>query len=61
MEGDTISMQEIFVFHQTGLSPETGVEGYFAATGVRPEFQKRLQTFGIRLPDEYFDPGRRFS
>jgi pilus assembly protein CpaF len=61
MEGDTITMQEVFAFHQTGLSPDKGVEGYFAATGVRPAFQDRLNAFGIRLPDEFFDPSQRLS
>ncbi|MGE5472164.1 MAG: CpaF family protein [Bacteroidota bacterium] len=60
MEGDAITMHEIFNFRQTGLSPE-GVEGYFSASGVRPAFQERLQAFGIHLPDEYFDPNHRFS
>lgn len=61
MEGDMITMQEIFSFRQTGLSPEKGVEGYFSASGVRPMFQERLRAFGIRLPDEYFDPTRHYA
>lgn len=61
MEGDAIAMQEIFSFRQTGLSQESGIEGYFAASGVRPAFIERLNAFGIRLPEEFFDPSRRFS
>lgn len=61
MEGEAIAMQEIFSFRQTGLSQENGVEGYFAASGVRPAFIERLNAFGIRLPEEFFDPSRRFS
>jgi len=61
MEGETITTQDIFTFRQTGLNPDSGVEGYFAATGVRPAFQERLQAFGIRLPDDYFDPNRRLA
>ncbi|KAB2970780.1 MAG: CpaF family protein [Zoogloea sp.] len=61
MEGETISMQEVFGFRQTGLLQDGTVEGYFAASGVRPVFHERLRTFGIRLPDEFFDPNRRFS
>ena len=61
MEGEVISLQEIFSFKQTGLTAEGGVEGHFAASGVRPRFQERLQSFGIRLPDDYFDPSRRFA
>lgn len=61
MEGEAVTMHEIFSFRQTGLSAERGIEGYFSASGVRPNFQERLQAFGVRLPDEYFDPDRRFS
>jgi pilus assembly protein CpaF len=61
MEGDAITMQEIFSFRQTGLHQDQGIEGYFSATGVRPVFQERLRAFGIKLPDDYFDPQRRYS
>jgi pilus assembly protein CpaF len=61
MEGESITMHEIFNFRQTGLSADKGVEGYFSATGVRPVFLERLQAFGIRLADGYFDPNRRYS
>jgi len=61
MEGETVSMQEIFGFSQTGVTPEGTVQGYFAASGVRPRFVDRLKAFGRKLPDEYFDPKRRFS
>jgi len=61
MEGETITMQEIFTFKQTGISSTGAVEGHFCATGVRPRFVERMRAFGITLPDEYFDPSRRFS
>lgn len=61
MEGETITMQEIFTFRQTGLKPDGSVDGYFCATGVRPQFADRLRVFGSPLPDEFFDPTRRFS
>ncbi|AYH45639.1 CpaF family protein [Azoarcus sp. DN11] len=61
MEGDVITMQEIFAFRQTGISDKGAVEGYFTATGVRPHFADRLRSFGIRLPEEMFNPGRRFE
>ena len=60
MEGEVITMQEIFAFRQTGLSQEGKVEGYFAATGVRPKFADRLRTFGFALPDAMFDPSKRY-
>ena len=61
MEGDMITMQEIFTFRQQGISDSGAVQGQFAATGVRPHFAERLRSFGIRLPEEMFDPTRRFE
>ncbi|MEO7493434.1 MAG: CpaF family protein [Massilia sp.] len=60
MEGDIITMQEIFAFRQTGVGADGAVEGYFHATGVRPKFTERLRAFGIVLPDAMFDPSRHF-
>jgi len=61
MEGEVITLQEIFAYKQTGISMTGQVEGYFAATGVRPRFLERMRAFGITLPDDYFDPSRRFA
>ncbi len=61
MEGDVINMQEIYTFKRTGVSAEGKVTGYFCATGVRPKFCERLAAFGITLPDDLFDPSRRFD
>ncbi|BAL26421.1 CpaF family protein [Azoarcus sp. KH32C] len=61
MEGDMITMQEIFTFRQQGISDTGAVQGQFAATGVRPHFADRLRSFGIRLPEDMFDPTRRFE
>jgi len=61
MEGEVITMQEIFAFRQTGVGPDGKVEGHFQATGVRPHFMTRLQAFGIRVPDALFDPTRHLS
>jgi pilus assembly protein CpaF len=59
MEGDTMTMQEIFVFKQTGVAASGAVEGHFTATGVRPRFWDRLVTRGINLPETLFTPVRR--
>ena len=59
MEGETVSMQEIFAFRQTGVGTDGAVQGYFAATGVRPRFWDRLLTRGIALPETLFQPLRR--
>jgi len=61
MEGEVITMQEIFAFRQTGVGPEGQVEGYFHATGVRPKFAERLRAFGVPLPDSMFDPAKHYQ
>jgi pilus assembly protein CpaF len=61
MEGDVITMQEIFAYHQTGVDGDGRIAGHFQASGIRPRFAERLQVFGIHLPDRIFDPSRRYS
>jgi pilus assembly protein CpaF len=61
MEGEVITMQEIFAFRQTGLGPDGKVMGYFQASGVRPKFSDRLRAFGAVLPDATFDPSRQYQ
>lgn len=61
MEGDIINMQEIFTFKRTGVDENGLIKGYFCASGVRPKFCDRLAGFGIVLPDQMFDPARRFE
>jgi pilus assembly protein CpaF len=61
MEGDIISMQEIFRFEQTGVDPDGKVLGHFCATGVRPRFAERLKMFGAPVPEDTFDPDRIFT
>ncbi|NDZ15965.1 pilus assembly protein CpaF [Variovorax sp. WS11] len=61
MEGEIISMQEIFAYRQTGVGAEGQVEGYFHATGVRPKFTERLRSFGVALPDALFDPTKQYQ
>jgi len=55
MEGDIITMQEIFVFEKMGVSQEGKVVGRFRATGVRPKVSERLLAAGIRLPASMFE------
>jgi len=55
MEGDIITMQEIYRFEKTGLSPEGKVVGRFMATGVRPKVCERLRSSGIQLAADMFD------
>ena len=61
MEGEVITMQEIFAFKQTGVGTSGEVEGYFHATGVRPKFMDRLHAFGVQLSDDMFDPTRQYQ
>lgn len=61
MEGDVITMQEIFAYHQTGVDADGKIIGHFQASGIRPKFTERLRTFGIDLPDRMFDPTRHYS
>ncbi|WP_075794098.1 CpaF family protein [Massilia putida] len=61
MEGEIISMQEIFRFEQTGIDADGKVQGHFCATGVRPRFADRLRMFGAAVPDDTFDPDRVFT
>ncbi|MDO8905341.1 CpaF family protein [Hydrogenophaga sp.] len=56
MEGDVITMQEIYRFNQTGMAADGTVQGHFRATGVRPKFMDRLKSFGLSVPDATFDP-----
>ncbi len=61
MEGDVITMQEIFTYEKTGIDADGTVLGHFRATGIRPKFMQRLKTFGVPLHDEMFDPSRTYE
>ena len=54
MEGDTIVMQPIFKFEQTGIDDDGRATGHFMSTGVRPGFMDRLEAAGVRLPANLF-------
>ncbi len=56
MEGDVISMQEVFKFQRVGLTPENKIIGHFTATGVRSHFSERFRLWGYDLPPEIFEP-----
>src|SRR5580704_6711496 len=55
MEGDVVTLQDIFVFEKRGLNPDGRVVGRFAATGIRPKFYEKLLAAGIRLRADLFD------
>jgi pilus assembly protein CpaF len=56
MEGDVISMQEIFRYERLGLTPEGKIIGRFTATGVRSHFSDRFRQWGYDLPASIYDP-----
>jgi pilus assembly protein CpaF len=55
MEGDIVSMQDIFVFRKRGIRDNGEVLGEFVPTGIRPKFAEKLQVSGIHLPVAMFD------
>jgi pilus assembly protein CpaF len=57
MEGEVISMHDLFVFKQTGVDTDGNAQGYFQSTGIRPKCLDRLTAAGIHLSLELF--GRR--
>jgi pilus assembly protein CpaF len=61
MEGDIITMQEVFMFQQTGVAQDGTVLGHFRATGIRPKFVDKLRVHGIEVPDDLFDPTRIYE
>ena len=50
MEGEMITMQELFQFERTGIDPAGKVIGRFRTTGIRPRFAERLKQYGMQLP-----------
>ena len=61
MEGDLITLQELFTFQQTGLDENRKVKGRFKATGVRPKFVERMVAKGVVLPPDLFDPQKVYE
>lgn len=56
MEGDAITMQEIFAYEQTGIDENNKVIGHFVSRGIRPHFAPRLAAMGITLSGSLFTP-----
>ncbi len=59
MEGNTIAMQDIFVYRKKGISPDGKVLGEFVPTGVRPRFMDKFKVSGIDVPLHLFDGGEQ--
>jgi pilus assembly protein CpaF len=54
MEGDQVTMQDIFTFEKIGVTESGRVSGRFRATGVRPKFYEKLQAAGVNIPASVF-------
>ena len=53
MEGDTITLQELFVYRSTGFGPD-GTAGGFVSTGIRPGFVEKMLDNGVAVRDDWF-------
>ena len=56
MEGEIITMQEVYRFVRTGVGRNGDVQGQFQPTGIRPRFSERLEQYGFKLPPNIFEP-----
>ena len=56
MEGDVISMQEVFRYQRIGLTLDNKIIGHFTATGVRSHYAERFKLWGYDLPSQIFEP-----
>jgi pilus assembly protein CpaF len=60
MEGEVVTMQEIFAYQRTGIAENGAVRGHFVATGIRPAFMDVLGLHGVQLSPDIFAPNRKF-
>ncbi len=61
MEGDTVVMQDLFVFEQTGIREDGKIIGGLQATGLRPRASEKIADAGIALPPNLFEPNRQIK
>ena len=55
MEGNVVTMQDVFTFKRTGIGDNGQVLGQFGSTGIRPRFLEKLRISGVELPASTFD------
>jgi pilus assembly protein CpaF len=58
MEGNVITLQEVFSFQQTRIDPEGNIKGRFKFHGVRPKFVEKFKIAGIPVSQDLFDPSK---
>lgn len=61
MEGDVVTLQEIFSFEQTGVDQNGRVKGRFVSRGIRPKFTEKFKALGIPIPNDLFDPSKVYE
>src|SRR5512139_3732347 len=61
MEGETVTLQEIFYFEQSGVDGQGAVKGRFRARGVRPRFVEKFKAMGIQIPSTLFDSDKVYE
>jgi pilus assembly protein CpaF len=61
MEGDIITMQEIFRYHRLGVDNDGRVHGEFRATGTRPKFVDKFKALGVSISDNMFAPDQKLG
>ena len=61
MEGEVVTMQDIFRFRQTGVNAEGQVQGKFEATGIRPKFIEQVMSHGVSLSADLFRPDAKLD
>jgi pilus assembly protein CpaF len=58
MEGEVLTLQEVFRFQRTGIGPDNRILGHFTATGVRSHFSERFRLWGYDLPAAIYEPAK---
>ena len=61
IEGDVITLQEIFVYEKKGLDKDGKVLGHFRATGIRPKIAEKLEIAGLSVDEALFDPEKVYA
>jgi pilus assembly protein CpaF len=61
MEGNVITLQDIFIFEKHGIDKNGKVLGRFKATGIRPNCATKLELSGIEIPDDLFSPDKVYE